>query len=1741
MSEHTEIVLEPQRQTFKEEGPTEVNTIETTNDDGTKKRITQITSSSREVDTTTDVKITKVKRSAEAVYKEADIDITKTIISAKKFFVYPYSGDFISIESFDAKGTSPKVAFNKIIDDEQTFQAKKLSTKVPPKGKRAQILEKVMAVKELLGDDDTDLKSSLQNAVNTDDQIMLVPLQSEILASFKKHYAENPKSRLVSLLTETLIYTSHFCEVSKYSPRDVSLECKNVIQHLGDKLDKDTISLLSEMSELTQADSVERSLIMSYVQLLRPIDQIEVQVLRYISSNIEDSYLIDGKTDQQIRVKRYLEHGSEFPKKKKPLKPIDIKEQFSICKRAFNKLHDIIEKDGKEPHKEYSKFFKEAAHLFEDIEKYYSYPKVIQNSTNYITYEETLEKALPIIQDLSKDAKTYAQRSIESLKILIRLVSYTQDNVITINSAFQSLTNARTQLEKDIQESDDPDFIHRMAAISASILKLNTMIIHPLLQDSNIQSIQKSITTLQQDLESRTISNEFQIAHWLLGAPRLIQATLIIKLKDISIEMKETSDLINSNKANYSTNDVKQASDQWINFLNRNSDIINSMSADIEPDKATNATELIQIRSSFGTLLTRIDGLGIEQNVEKITNDIEMVISMIQKENYYHKAKYDDKRAKEEKAKSSKSMTGHVSFTTDKDKKDGTDKPTDEIIQHEMNTNLYPRFYPQTIRHPIYESWDPETFKDIIHVTKSVPIDMQMLSKVTTVKLSRHRTTSKVINLLFNSYILEDSKSVSRNKVEKPEDPKKQKEEFEKIKNEFDDVRSEPMNEQYDFIERSVPILNDMYLNDDKEFAEKYDNLISRINDMIVELGTEKRFMLPRKAVTRLSIRFEALLGILNTYKDIDEIKNDEKTLSSIENWIEYINELLRCNKIIQNADDEVAIVGAKSFYYTYRSGISSFTQNAELFDQKAKRRSAVNLTKLILQLTEIIIKFNQLITFTELCSVEDAQKQLQELEEEFNKNDEVKEIFTSKSALMKQQLSSPNINSSIADNIAQQLSSIHQSLESNIKNEDDNEYNLFIMTIGVRLSIMNLHVSDGDIDSELSELSEITINDFNNLITFIQKEINDSPKGVLATKWVQYLKECLHDIEGIHSNSDIALNSPTRYSIMMYNLIDISQSLSILENKKFPISNTPYSRLSLHLDKLIDYTRAHRSTTDSRKKRSTALPSLLQEQLLSTKLTTDFTTSASHFDEMFSPFSDGFLPNNNNLQSQIQDNLAQKISMKDDLIYSIIQLLSRLFSTHSDILSRNYNIGLTSTRVTSELLISFCKSIIECTDEAIKSLETKDIKQLEEKIKLHINTIQQIQNKYDDKTVYSNFGRLRIVIFSRYCMVISQLTKLNIYHITNQENQFDFDEAQVQFRSIRQSFTTIERNFNQTLVEESFNQIEVVSRSMIEEDTSLFTSLELLQTESKYCQNLQELVSLLNAENDARLWKSRDIDLKLTEMEYIKPIKEGDKIAADDLKKSVEIVYNSLITFRSTLQNNEVEVTTVITLMNSLDEVTNVFYKDAMNVEGEECFYNLVTKFRQEIIIIINYIKQQLIIGTNNLCSDEVNIMLRSIINLSLRIIKQLDLMQQLEEPKLNLSDFLSNLIKLLLLTRDDLYNASSKLSIQTIEEFIKYIGGSFEVVANSLLVIKNSNQRILTKILTEKIKILRRIVFATQKFLFKANFEPLVKELVEFKKAIPKIIPAANTMIRLMTTLIVKMNIIIEPHFEERPLLSL
>ena len=224
----------------------------------------------------------------------------------------------------------------------------------------------------------------------------------------------------------------------------------------------------------------------------------------------------------------------------------------------------------------------------------------------------------------------------------------------------------------------------------------------------------------------------------------------------------------------------------------------------------------------------------------------------------------------------------------------------------------------------------------------------------------------------------------------------------------------------------------------------------------------------------------------------------------------------------------------------------------------------------------------------------------------------------------------------------------------------------LFTSTIGVRLSITNLHVSDAEPDAKLSELTTTCLNQMQSLNKQIKageggsQEVSD-----LSKSWQQHLETCERDIKGMNSASPIASQSYSRYSTIADNTEDISNSLTTLENKRFPFSVSEYNKLSLNLEKLLDYVNSKRQGKQARiGRKQSDLSSILQKHLLSLQSSKK---APQVTDTYFNEFSNGFI--NVDLQQmreEITNNVSQSSEQKSSKEYKVSRLLGKPVSyTH--------------------------------------------------------------------------------------------------------------------------------------------------------------------------------------------------------------------------------------------------------------------------------------------------------------------------------------------------------------------------------------------------------------------------------------------------------------------------------------------
>lgn len=1711
------------------------------------------------------------------VTKKTTTKTTTTFYSTNRKFPTTYQNTKLKKSK-----VSGYLSYDKLKFDQQIFdrQASIIDSLTPYTNDKPEILTKTAEFAQKLPESESSLKNSLNQVVASNDPLNLAPLETDILNSYQNVIGSSEDSTgLLNYYLELLCYISTFPK-TRFCPLDASVRARDVASTL-DQSDPLQNSLLI-ISNTLDADFIYRKTQTYVDSYLSKTSNIYVQKVRWLVKNIQDELIVDDPSNAKLTIERNIE-TPVLPEGTSVVRPRSIE---SIIKKAHTYSEEILQNLSEvSPEEEDAEtwyvYLNDINEALKELEENPSHEKICSKKDLFINAVPKLEKFVPFCG--IADSKVTAQKLSKKLKVISKYVTYVDryGNItyFTIDSA---LSDAQDAMAKRIATSGLPDEVARNSLFNASLTKMRATLAHPGVNQGEFDSASESINSFLSVTEDKDVASYLQIVQWELACPNLYRSTVISALKSTVDSYQQCSQKLQETKSSITDEKLKSDAEAWNGTISKNVESINAMINSLNPADPPHADQLIEMRSSFTPINDKRNELGFDPESRLLARNIDRSITLIKGERYIHK-QLPPPGSPQTPTMKRKQSFGRVQFASEGHSKD-------------QLKDLYPK---KAFNHPIYQSWDPKKFAELIKTNKPVPLDISMLSKITTSKLTSSRSRSRSRNktgtqsgvLNFKLYQVPEPSKIDTEYYKNKDEAEIQaayeatEKSVSNIENNIFRINKKSLFDKYDFVENSAPGLQNPCFKNDEKLKSRYSKVYKKFNDLIVGLLSEPLLLLPRQAVDRVDKYLKCICDTLVFYRSKETVINDKQGYSLCEKWYDYLSDSLRIIDIISNADDEVAIATGHQFFLNFRSGLASFTTPAEKLDELTSRRSLSSLITTTLRTMLTIIQFNQYVQYDEYCTVQSAQNQLDELTQKFKDSQvalQTKKSYEQTKNQVRQIISASDVNTSTADSAAQLLREVHVSLENDIRTPDDEEMTLFLSTIGVRLSIINLHVTDAGPDPKLSELTSTVATDFDNLIEQVKAgEGGDQEVVDLSKSWQQHLDVCQRDVNAMNSVSPIASQSYSRYSTIAGNAEDIYNSLTILEDKRFPFSVSTYSKLSLHLEKLLDYVKSKRRGKQTRGRKQSELTSVLQKHILSlqsAKKTQQVT------DNYFDEFANGFIDvDTQQTRDIISNNISQSLDNKNSRDYKVSRLLGKLFAAHIGSFSRNYNISSKSTRVCYELLNEYSKSIQECGECAPLALQSSsDYKKLKKLVSHHVESIQEIQNQYNDKNVYSDHARQRIIIFAHFCSISSQLTMLNINHLKIQQDEpFDFDDINVHSRAANQLLDDPSyKTASQTLFSE-LNDIQSVSKYVDQNDNeNTLPIIEILETEKRYAESLSELVELLMLETDVRYWKVNDREVKLTPMN--EEISNGaeEKASAADLKRSIDLVTENLTHFKSTLQDEDISEEELLQQIDGLDATVKVFCDSANTIEADSGFTKLVHKFRQDTIRLCNYLRTELQNGTYTLYSREASMRLNDANQSALSIIRQLGYMEMLEDEENDISAVLTRLIKQLLLQRDNFKEAAKKqkegsddqseaLLVQNrsavIPQYAEFSGDSFDTVANVLLTIKNSDPMVLKALYTKDVSSLRRIIFVTQElidegadlenciqrtaeypvespeFLVKSRFEPIVNDLRKFRNSIDESIPNSGYLAQCISSVISKMNIIIEPHFEDRPLIDM
>lgn len=1639
-----------------------------------------------------------------------------------------------------AQPTYPSCRHIPALQDTQKKLAEKLPT---PKSDKSEAAERAAQLVKELPDSCNDLKELLGNVK---DDFDLVNLQPQLLEAHKQLAADPDTKKIASRVEKCLAFTTKFPPCT-YAPRDCAIAATDMAVKVKGELGQE----LLDIACCTNCDFIDRSLLDAIERSLKGAKHEDVQVVRWMYAHINKSQILEGDATD-VTIDRGVEAPEYEDERRKPQPANSLPVVIETARKCAAKItRELAEKpELATVHGEIKALTQE----LKDLEKKFADARVIQHAKWFTEMRRKMSDVASTVEEAHSGLKKYHNRLIDQLEICELYVSYVnRHEKFCVHSLLHVLDDAKADLRHQSEANPNPLTVSKNAIIIGSLNKLMSAAILPTANEKSYEAMSPVLLELQKEVDNIDASNHIMVAEWIVRTQNLERSPTCVQLNDATGAMRLAVEALRIKQGATSDPGEADLCGKWTTLLGEWIIKIDDVAeGDLSPPFDDKADELTEMRGEFDEVLERGVDLGLDEELKSVANALDNAISALAGKPYRHKPRKSMMRGDV--------PTGRVSFM-----------PTD-IFKESANYDLLP----QDIKHPIYEAWDPSVFHEFARMNKSVPIDMEMLRKVTVSKLARRGTrnatkSDSVSFMGFKIFYLKPSTNAWRLPVPEEELEDRIAKSIENLNiierglNELE-VPETPFMNKLEWLEKSLPIIDVVVWQGHPEVAKRYDEIAVRFNAFVDYLVSG--CVLPRETLVLCCSRVKNLLELLARYREFEAVQADEQSMKTIDRWSEYFRDALRVMSIIEQADDELAIYFAKSFLGTFRGSIPPFAHPADMIDQKVGRKTLSMLSAATQKTLDLLVQdFLQTVKSSDLCTINDAQQQLKDLMERFEAcevSPEAKKLMKEIGEQVENILAAPDVNISTADDASQRLRAVHLALEPEVKAVGDEAYQLLCETVGMRASLKNLHVSDAEVDQKLADLSSITISDFERLIDHISGGLksDDEQKANFTSAWTKHLKLCQRDIEGVHKGSEMVSNSLTRYGVFVENLSDIYNSLTVLENKGFPLSVTPYNKLSLHLDKLLEYCKVKPLSRDERRSNQRMSEGLaLQMQFMS--LSTLTTMAPVVDDSVYEKFAEGFVKADlQSLRSQIVDNVSQSATDRKSTEYQVSSLFGDLFAAHAEAFTRNYNICSKSTRVCHELIVEFCRSIIECTDLGVKSIKSGDTTELKDAISSHVTTVQQIQNQYNDQCTYSDFGRKRLTIFAHFCCILAQETLLNIYELAIQNESFDFDEIQVQVRQCLQVFQQLGNQFDVRPTFDRLQDIEQIANVLEETSDRIIT---FLQTESKFCVVLYELVEKMMEEADLRFWQSRDVELKLSSPEIKKPEKGEEPVLASVLKRSIDIITENLMQFKSTLQSGETDETTLAAQIDALDETTKVLCETAVRVPADRGFYDLIQTFREQTVKLVNYLRNELFVGTYVLYSRQVTLLLTDVHNSSIQIIRQLGHMEQIEEDAADVvSTILARLAKMLLLARDDLVHAAEKGGREGMIVLCKSTGASYETVANVLLTIKNANPKVIRMLQTEKLPALRHIIFATQsllsaagilesvvagyddqctespEFQFKSHMEPVLDALADLKRSIPRIVPNAGTLVQLISSITMQMSIAVEPRYEERPMFA-
>ena len=269
-----------------------------------------------------------------SVTKKTTTKITREFFSTNRKFPTTYQNTELKKSKVSGYLTYENLKFDQQLFDRQVS----IIDSLPPyKDAKPEILDKAAEFATKLPESESNLKNSINKAIQTNDPLNLAPLESAILESYQKVIGSSEDTTgLSQYYLEILCYIATFPK-TRFCPLDAAVRARDVASTL-EKNSQLQNSLLIISSAL-DADFVYRKTQSYIIKYLSSTSDIYIQKVRWIVQNIQDELVIDDPSKAKLQIERSI----ETPVMPDNSIPASTQSLHAIIKKAHEYSQNVLE------------------------------------------------------------------------------------------------------------------------------------------------------------------------------------------------------------------------------------------------------------------------------------------------------------------------------------------------------------------------------------------------------------------------------------------------------------------------------------------------------------------------------------------------------------------------------------------------------------------------------------------------------------------------------------------------------------------------------------------------------------------------------------------------------------------------------------------------------------------------------------------------------------------------------------------------------------------------------------------------------------------------------------------------------------------------------------------------------------------------------------------------------------------------------------------------------------------------------------------------------------------------------------------------------------------------------------------------------------------------------------------------------------------------------------------------------